>query len=188
MRNQTLTKIFLGLAFLLGGCQGVQWQPGGQAYTAQDGRFSVRLPTGWSFAEPRSGQVIATADGLLVQRIVVGHRELKEALPYSKRVLTAGLSSLELVEAMTDDLRADHGLLNLQIVENQPATIGGQPGFKLVTTHHNASKLQITSVLYGFVKGPDLYLLNYIAPTRYFYDRDLPGFEEAVKSFQLGKP
>jgi hypothetical protein len=187
MRTKILISLFaLAIAGLIG-CQTVEWKAGGTPHTAKDGDFTVTVPEGWTFAERLPGNIVGTRDGLLLQRLMVERRELKDPLPVSKRVLAASLTPLELAEAITDDLRANRSLLGIEVTESQPATVGGQSGFKLLINFHTADKLRGSEAIFGCIKGDRLYLLVFIAPARHYFTHDLAAFEEAAKTFQFGK-
>ena len=185
MRIQKLTVLLCLLGSLLGGCQLPQWQPGGGTHTVGDGTFSVNVPPDWMYLEGRAGHLVATNDGLYLQRINMERTELKEPLSYSKRVLTANLTPLELAEAVADDLRADHAMMGLEVVENTPAELDGHPGFKLVITYHTEGNLRVSEAIVGAIVGENLYVLVYAGPTRYYFDRDRARFDEVVKSFRV---
>jgi hypothetical protein len=186
MRTKILIPLLVSLLLLVfSGCQS-PWQPGGQTYTSHTGAFTALVPAGWMFAELPPGHVLATKDGIILQRIEIRTLELKDPLPGSKRVLRADMTPFEIAEAVVDDLKADHGLLGLEVVENQPTEVAGRPGFRITITFHTEDNLRLTQSGYGVVDGPKLYVISYIAPTRYYFDRDRETFEAAVKSFHLG--
>ncbi|MBI2516518.1 MAG: hypothetical protein HYV95_06340 [Opitutae bacterium] len=184
MRKQLLLLISAG-TLLLSGC--VTWQQGGQRYTAGSGAYSFTPPAGWMFIEQPAGEIRATRDGLILQQVTVQSRALKDPLPGSKRVLTAGLTPFELAEALADDLRADHSLLGIEILKNEPAKFGQRDGFKLVVHYQTKDRLRITQSIYGCIDQSKLYLIRFAAPSRHYYERDLASFEAAVQSFQFSK-
>ena len=101
--------------------------------------------------------------------------------------MTSSLQPFEVAEAVADDLKADHELLNFELVENTPATIGGQPGFKLTFAFRTAEKLCLSETMYGCISGGNLWLIRYRAPSRYYFERDGATFAETVKTFQFAK-
>jgi len=185
-QNLTLASLLLGaLLLLLAGCE--TWMKGGAVYSESKGAFSIRAPDGWMYATSFGHDFIASKDGLILQQIWIAHRELKDALPNSKRVLKDSLQPYEVAEAIVDDLRADHALLNLEIKENVPAVVGGKPGFKISYNFRTGEKLRLSETAYGCIAGGKLWLLRYRAPSRYYFERDAATFEATAKSFQFGK-
>ncbi len=186
MRNNILISVLLALLFALAGCQ-APWLQGGAPYTTGKSEYTLRTPAGWVFSAQPPGNIIATKDGVILQQFTVEIRAFQNAFPASKRALRAGLTPLELAEAFTDDMRANRGLLGLEVKETKLAQIDGRAGFKVVVSFHTNDKLRLSQVIYGCIEKDRLYLLRLAAPTRYYFDRDSPAFEEAVKSFHFGK-
>ena len=42
-------------------------------------------------------------------------------------------------------------------------------------------------ICYGMISGDHLYRIMYLAPVRYYFDKDLSTFENVVRSFRLTK-
>ena len=185
MRTKILIPLVSTGLLLLAGCV-APWLPGGTPYTTGKGEFTLSPPAGWVFTENPPGHILATMDGVILQQFTVEAREFKDALPTSKRTLTAGLAPLELAEAVTDDLRADHQLLGLEVKETKLAELDGRPGFKTVITYHTEDKLRLTAAIYGCIEKDRLYLIRLVAPTRHYFERDDPAFEATVASFHFG--
>ena len=175
----------LALAGLGAGCQ--LWNPGGTPATAKNGAFTITAPAGWMYATTLGPDLLASRDGLALQSITIQHHDLAKPLPHSKRALTASLAPYEAAEAVLDDLRADHDLHGFELQENTPATVGGQPGFKLVFSYRTADKLHLSEACYGTIHGGSLYLARYLAPARHYFARDLTEFEASLRTLQFKK-
>lgn len=182
---RTLPLILTSAALLLGlsGC--VTWQAGGQPFTARSGGYTITAPSGWMFIEQPGGTLRATRDGLVLQELIVATHDLKKPLPASKRVLTPNLTPYELAEAIADDLRSNRELLAFELVANEPAQIGGSDGFALTVRYQTKDKLRITTRIGGVLHSGKLYTLRFAAPTRHYFERDLPAFETALGSFKF---
>lgn len=183
MRNLLLSLTAAALLLALSGC--VTWQTGGQPFTARSGGYTITAPSGWMFIEQPGGTLRATRDGLVLQELIVATHDLKKPLPTSQRVLTSNLSPFELAEALADDLRSNRDLLAFEIVANEPARIGGLDGFALTVRYHTKDKLRITTRIDGVLHNGKLYTLRFVAPTRHYFDRDLPAFQAALDSFKF---
>lgn len=177
----------LAALLLLAGCQ--TWQPGGTVYTAEKNSFSLTVPAGWHYtttAMPvRNADLFATKDGIFLQRLVVERHLIKEPLPSSKRTITAQMSPFEIAEAIVDDIRSDRALQHFEVNENTPATVGGQPGFRLLLQYQNADNLRLAELRYGALVGDRVYFLRFIAPARHYFERDVGAVEEAARTFRI---
>lgn len=174
---------------VLSGCQ--VWQEGGSTFRTRDGKASLHVPNGWMFTSAAAiaqGDMLATRDGVLLQRMVLEHHELEKPLALTKRKLTPALSPYELAEAVVDDLRSNRELSSFEVHDNSPATVGGRPGFRLVTSFRVPAPegLRVTEIRYGTIVGERLYTLRFTAPTRHYFERDLAIFESAAQTLQLG--
>ncbi|MBI5690946.1 MAG: hypothetical protein HZC55_12730 [Verrucomicrobia bacterium] len=181
-----IPALFVPLLFLTG-CQ--VWLPGGSTYTADKNAFSVAVPAGWTFTTkavptPRT-DLIATKDGVFLQRLLVEHHPIKDPLPNSKRSLTTAMSPFEIAEAVVDDLRSQRSFQHFEVNENTPATVGGRPGFRLLLQYQTSDKLRLTEIRYGTLVGENLHLLRFVAPTRHYFERDRAAAEEAARSWRV---
>ena len=83
------------------------------------------------------------------------------------------------------DLRPSPDLFNFELLDNNPASVGGKQGFKLVYTRKTKEGLRLKRIQYGLVDGKWVYRLIYQAATRHYFDRDLATFERVRESFRL---
>lgn len=188
MRPKSLIAPAILVLLLLAGCQ--TWQSGGSRTTASNGTYSLEVPSGWMFHPTLAGgQLLATQDGSLLQRLFVEQLDLTKPLPHSKRTVSDKLSAFEVGETVVDDLRANHALLGLEIKENVPVNFGGQPGFKIHYTYHVAdpANFQVAEVRYGAVHGGKLHFLVFTAPARHYFERDIGAATAAAQSFKFAK-
>lgn len=183
LRPSLICLVLSGLA-LLSGCQVATWQPGGNTVTATAGDYAVRVPAQWMFVERPAG-LVATNDGLFLQRAGIYRHDLKRPLAYSKRTLQPNATPLELAEAVADDMRADRALHELNVSEIQPAEVGGLAGCKLTLQFHDEENLRFTQVIYACLSADTLYLLHFKAPTRHYFAHDAAAFAELVGSFRI---
>jgi hypothetical protein len=184
MRKLLLISALVVVA-LLSGCQ--MWNPGGTRVSGKNDAFSIVPPAGWMYATSLGPGLIASKEGLVLQNLVVEQFDLTKPLPNSKRTLSATLAPFEAAEAVLDDLRANRELLGFDVKENTPTTVAGQPGFKIVFSYRTKDRLHLTEARYGTIADQKLWIVRYSAPARHYFERDLPVFEEAVRSFQLKK-
>lgn len=152
---------------------------------APDKSFTVEVPVGWVRAAMVSDKVLITRDGTGVQFIRVGKREHKEAFPKIKKSTTAEMLPTELAELVIAEVKSEKNMSGLKILSNTPADIDQRTGFRLHLQMKNQDGLRYEVVVYGLVDKGGFYELTFRAPTLHYFQRDLPAFEQAVKSFRL---
>ena len=179
--NKLLSLALAGLLLVSGGCV-TNWSQAGADFTSPF-NYRLRLAADWIYHPAINGCFAATKDGFRLQQIVIRKSPLTTPLPTSHRVLSATLTPFELAEAMIDDLKADRTLLQLAVEDNTPAKIGGADGFKLVLDYRTADGLHMKSVRHVCLHDGYLYTLIFIAPSRHYFDHDLPDYDAMVRSF-----
>jgi len=161
-----------------------RWIPAAGDYTAQSGRFTVRLPDGWMLhAEAES--LVASRDGIFLQRIDVRAHEVGKPLGSTKKVFARGMLPQEAAEVVQDAVVSSPGMQGASLIENGPAEVAGRPGFKLVFAYKDGDGLKTKAVVYGVLAGDSLYELMYRAPQRHYFARDVETFEAVRASFRI---
>ena len=84
-----------------------------------------------------------------------------------------------------DELASDRYLMNFRLIENAPATVDGQAGFKLLFTYKDKKGSQFKTLYYGFISGDFFYNLRYCAAMRHYFEKDIATFEQIISSFKL---
>jgi hypothetical protein len=133
----------------------------------------------------KSESLLTTRDGILLQNIHIRRQYIEKPFLHTKRSFEKGMLPQEVAEVILDDLSSNPQILNFEIVENAPAEIAENPGFRFVFTHQSKDGLRFKSVFYGFMANEWVYTIEYTAPQRYYFDKDLETFEKVVKSFRL---
>jgi hypothetical protein len=163
-------------------CACVPWTlVGGKFISSGDG-YEVDLPQQWR-KQNFTTNLILTKDGLGLQRVVIGRFAIDSDAPHTKRKLSKDMTPQDVAELVIDDLRANQQIANFQVIENVPAQLGGNPGFKLVYSYNTKQNLKKNGVYYGTLNKDWLYFVLYEAPARYYFDRDLQTFETIKESF-----
>jgi hypothetical protein len=183
-----MTRTLLALlAVLLAGCV-MQPQRVEQPHTeGPDKAFSADLPQGWiKQIAPDRKSLLVSRNGFLLEVVVFTRRPLKEAFPKLKKpatseMLPAELAELEIAETKLQD--TFKGALN--VLENEPAEISGEQGYKLRVSYKNTRGLEIQRVTYGFADSAAYYRIHFTAPKLYYFDTYYPDFEKIVQSFRL---
>jgi PsbP len=175
----------LALLLLLSGCAISHWTQAGGRYAPDSRQFTVELPQGWMRIRG-GGELLTTRDGLQLQQIFTlvtrFHEQAKEG-----KTITKGMLPEEAAEIIADRVVTQGLPRGTALLENSPATLSGQPAFKLAYRYKTEDGLTMRSLLYGLVGEDALYLVGYTAPERYYYDLDLPTFESVRASFRITK-
>lgn len=176
----------------------------GGKYVASLDSFEVELPAGWRKHELNFDPVARrmlddlqttrdlswdavriTRDGLMLQQIGMGRVFVEKELTHTKRKLLQGMIPQEASEVIADGIRSNPNLMNVKIIENNPATVGGYPGFKLTYVGLMKKGLPIKVTYYGAVVENWLYYLIYEAPERHYFAKDQAIFERVKDSFKI---
>jgi hypothetical protein len=146
--------------------------------------FSVDIPDGWmKFDSER--YLLISRDGPFLQYILVEDRNLEAPFTHTKRRMNRDMLPQEAAEVILDDLSLDRAVRNLQVLENAPARIAHQDGFKILFTYKNGDGLVLKTLYYGFIKGRMFYSIRYTAAERYYFGKDLGTFKKVLAGFRL---
>ena len=171
---------------LLAGCATPRWTQVGGEYKNEKLNFIVDLPQGWM----RAGDehvLNATREGFPLQHILVSRFGIDQPLANTKKKFQKGMLPQEVAEVALDQFGSDPKLTHLAILENKPAAICGNPGFRVVFTYRFKEGARYKDVVYGFLLKDHFYFLRYSAAQRHYFDRDAETFEKVVRSFRLIK-
>lgn len=178
--------VVIAMLMIVSGC--APWQPVAGLYTADSDNFVVDLPKGW-MRQNTGEYLLITREGVLLQKIVISRLSLdkEEQFEHTKQRLSKGMLPQEQAEVIIDSIQSDPSALNFEVEENAPATAGGGAGFRLVYEFKTKDGLKYRGTYYGFIAGEWAYRILYVAPQRYYFDKDKGTFEGILKSFRLIK-
>ena len=152
-----------------------------------DKAYSVDLPVGWIKQVTQNRQLLVSRDGILLNYILISKTSLKEAFPKTKKAASDSMLPAELAELEISEIKSQDQLTTaLTVVENEPAELAGQEGFRLRVRYKNTRGLEIQRVVCGLADKSAYYQMAFEAPTLYYFDTYYPAFQKAVASFQLG--
>jgi hypothetical protein len=179
-----MKKILWMVLIFVAGC--AAWTQVGGLYKNEVNNFTVELPQGW-MRWNQGEHLFITRDGASLQYIQIGRMKLEDTSKNTKKKFSKGMLPQEASEVALDNMASNPDFLNLEVIENTPATVNGIPGFKTVYTYKNKDGLRLKSIFYGFIIGDWFYSINYNAAQRYYFDKDLETFKKVVDSFKLIK-
>ena len=184
----TIERLLAALLVLVAGCAtGPEWEPTtGGAQTDRQAGYSVTLPEGWFWMRRHEdAPMVATHDGPDLQAIRVFHREHAVAFPHVEQASSADMAPRELAELFVAEIRKEHGLGSLVVLENAPADFGGAPGFRLKVEWRDEGGVRYHGLVYGCATSQGFYVMYYHAPCLHYYAASEPVFEEVVRSFHF---
>ncbi len=167
---------------LLSGC--APWIRTGGPYTASEENVAMDLPDGWMRWNTKDYFPI-TRDGVDLQHILVEKIGVNDTLTHTKKRFRKGMLPMEAAEVIMDNIASGKNVHAFEIRENKPAKIDGRSGFRAVYTFKTDDGLKMKGVVYGMMIGEWYYGLQYDAPQRFYFDRDLKTFERVVASARL---
>ena len=171
------------LCFVFLGCS--LWVPVGGLYSSQENHFEAELPAGWSRTYYAVDGITMTRDGFPLQIVQITRSPFDKVQPFTNRRLEKGMLPLEAAEVVIDNLKSNPNIRNFHVVENQPAMVGGYPGFKILYSFDTKENLNKQGVYFGALVDQWLYRILLEAPARHYFSRDLADIERVKASFKI---
>lgn len=176
--------LLITVAVLYSGC--APWVRTGGPYDATDVNVAMDLPDGWMRWNTKDYFLI-TRDGTDLQYIMVENIHISDTLRHTKKKFRKGMLPLEAAEVILDNIASGNQVHNFEVKENKPAKIDGRQGFRAVFTYKTNDGLKMKGVIYGLLLGEMYYGLQYAAPQRHYFERNIKTFEQVVASARLIK-
>ena len=177
--------ICLILVFFFGGC--APWMVVGGPYENTQHNFKTEFPKGWRKFNLSRDDVLITKDGFSLQFIRISRNPIDEELQHTKKKFTTEMLPQEVSEIVIQNFRSNPDIINQELLLNDPATIGGYPGFNIAVAFQTKDGLSKKSIIYGFLSGSSYYEIIYEAPERYYFSKDAADFEKVKDTFKLLK-
>jgi hypothetical protein len=180
--------LVLTLVVLIGGCATgpTRIQADHTEVTATDKSFMVNSPVGWVMQTDLEGTLLLSRDGFLLEYVKMAHRPLGKAFPKLKKSAQDTMLPSELAELQVAELKASGELLaNLTVVDNQPVRLSGLDGFRVHAQFKNKRGLPFDVIVWGVADKGGYSIIEYAAPSLYYFDHYLPDVEQMVASFRL---
>jgi len=147
--------------------------------------FEVSLPAGWRRATTVGDSLLVTRDGISLQYIRIERVAVGDELTHTKKKFAKGMLPQDVAALELDEVWSDQSVRNLALVENIPFQVTGFPGFKLVYTFKTENGLRLRRVHHRVLLRGWVSRVQYQAPARYYFDKDLATFERVRESFRL---
>ncbi len=153
--------------------------------------YKLAIPEGWKTINSEEPMLFLTKEGGYKQFVLVRERPLGEPFTFSKRAIVAGMKPEEAAELVVGEIAADTNITNFSLLENVPARVADNNGFRLVFLYTDADGFVFKTIYYGFINGGTFYNIRYAATQggkEDYFQRDLKTFQQVFESFKLVAP
>lgn len=147
--------------------------------------FNVAVPEGWKQIPTDDPMLFITKEGGYKQFVLIRERPLAQPFQFTQKTMRQGMLPEEAAEIVVNEILADSHIRNFSLLENMPARIAGNSGFRLTFVYTDADGFVFKTLYYGFINGNTFYNLRYAATQEEYFQKDLKTFEEVFKSFKL---
>jgi len=148
--------------------------------------FTIDIPAGWRKID-NNRYLLVTKESPFLQYILVQNRPIGRSFRNTRKKLQKGMLPEEAAQVVIDELISDQNLLNLKILNNNPASIKEYEGFKLLYTYSDSEGQTYKTLYYGFVKEDTFFNLRFTAADQIYFQRDIGDFRSILNSFQIIK-
>ncbi|MCK9604674.1 MAG: hypothetical protein M0R66_09985 [Candidatus Omnitrophica bacterium] len=194
-RNSKVVFVLAALALFVSGCVSVQpWQLTQNSQKWKYANLEATIPDGWMRMNyAAKNMLLITKDGESLQTIMVFMNDTQykgKGLSPEKKKAEKDMLPQEIADSIIDAMSIDQTKKNFKALENSPAVIGGQDGFKIDYTYSTQDNLKTRCVEYGFKNNDSLCMIKYDAAAQYYFDKDIAVFEKLVSDLKVlpGKP
>ena len=155
------------------------------AMATDEFNFSIDIPEGW-WRVKTDKYLVVTRDGAFKHYVLVQERPLSKPFKNTGKILKPTLLPNEVAQIVVDEVSADPNLTGLQIIENNPATVAGKPGFQLTLFYTDPAGIIFKTMYHGCIHGDRYYNLRYAASEeKYFNEEAWQIFSGVRKSFKI---
>jgi hypothetical protein len=147
-------------------------------------KYSVQAPIGWVRFNPASEGILITRDGVQIQYILIAQQKEDDFFKKTKVKLPKSVAASDLAQFVLAELRSDKELGNLEVKENIPFEVAGQPGFKVHFQYRNERGARFDRVVMGAAKDNIVTIMTYHGLSTHYFPRDLDTFYNVAKSFK----
>ncbi len=146
--------------------------------------YFVDAPVGWVQLSLYSDGIRVTRDGFQIQLADVTLTPHDKQLPLTKKTSSPSMLPTELAELIVAEMRSTPAFANLTVKETTPAQVAGLNGFRLIAQVRNERGVAYSIALYGVALPKGRLVFHFQAIDRFFFQRDLPAFEQMMRSYR----
>lgn len=173
--------LWVAMGLLLVACAG-SWQPAPEKVV--DPHWMVKPPAGWMQLSTADSEMFSK-DGAYLEYMLIQSKPLTRGFRYTKQRIDPGMLPDEAAQIIVDDMQSDPLIRRFRLLANEPATVAGRPGFKLTYSYRDQYDVTLKSIYYGVVLPEQYFNLRYTGAERYYFDKELPAFAQALASLRI---
>jgi hypothetical protein len=185
-RGRIMKKIFWIALFIFAASGVACTHTGGGLSKPASYSFTIDIPEGWRKID-NNRYLFVTKENPFLQYIMVQNRPIDRSFRHTKKKIEKEMLPEEAAQIVVDELISDQNLMNLKLLDNTPAEIKGQEGFKILYTYSDLEGQTFKTLYYGFIKADTFFNLRFTAADPLYFERDIDTFERMLNSFQVIK-
>ncbi len=179
--------LLAGIAFAMPALAAWKVVAEGETYRHEKSGYSIQYPAGWRWI--KFGDVsLATRDGAPIQMILVDFRKHKKAFRTLNQDSTPAMMPQELAERVVAEATKERSLQNVEVLSDEPATLAGRPGFRLLVAYRSAvdaGSVRYREIVLGANSPQGIFIISYRAPVLHYFERDVATFEKSLATFAI---
>jgi hypothetical protein len=150
----------------------------------EQNNYSIAFPDSWHSTRNGNNRLLVTRQGWDLQSICVERFLVNDGLPNTKKIISDKMILPDQAQSMIDCIRNSPNLTRFVLQSNKPAMLSGKSAFRIEYSYGEGD-LTYQCICYGQVRGEWLYVVQYYAPLRYYFEITLNDFEKSVKTFSI---
>ncbi len=124
-------------------------------------------------------------DGPYLEYILIQSRPLAQGFRFTRQKLDPDMLPHEAAQLITDNMRSDPMIRQWRLLASEPAMVGGHSGFRLTYSYQDPNGVTTKTIYYGVILSNQFFNLRYTAAQRYYFDKELPAFNQVVDSLRF---
>ena len=179
--SRPVIVVWVVASLMLTACAGPWHTPPNQLSEPQ---WSITSPEGWMHLSTQESEMLSK-DGPYLEYILIQSRSLAQGFRFTRQKLKPDMLPHEAAQVIADNMRSDPLIRQLQLLASEPAMVGGQAGFRLIYSYQDPYGVSTKTIYYGVILPNQFFNLRYTAADRYYFDKELPAFNQVVDSLRL---
>jgi len=181
MNRKLVMGIWIAVALMLAACAS-PWQTAPDQLKAPN--WVIRSPEGWMHLSTSKSEMLSK-DGPYLEYILIQSKSLSQGFRYTNQRIDPGMLPNEAAQLIVDNMRFDPMIRQFRLLADEPVMVDGHAGFKLTYSYRDQNGVVLNTIYYGVVL-PNLFInLRYTAAQRYYFEKELPAFDEALQSLRF---